>query len=295
MTLSHRTVSNALYRDDMSTDAGPPTRAFISYAHDSPAHREQVRSFWYFLLEHGVDAWSDFEVAEERQELPRTIEIAIDRGEFILVVASEEYRRRAAPDRPGGQRNGRGVEYEAGLIRDRLYRDRHRWFSRVLPVVLPGGSERDVPPFLLPLSATIYSVTAFTVAGAEPLLRVLTGQPGEVRPAIGRVPALPPRAAPPGSAGRVTEDLIAALGTLPAMASAEARAHFRSLVEERLGAVLPVTGKEEPDEYPRVLLDALGRTTGGLPALADAVRALHRHQPIEGTIRGLVEQLQMFS
>src|SRR5208282_5359841 len=38
-----------------------------------------------------------------------------------------------------------------------------------------------------------YPVTGYTVAGAEALLRVLTGQPLEVEPGLGTVPYLPPR------------------------------------------------------------------------------------------------------
>jgi hypothetical protein len=37
--------------------------------------------------------------------------------------------------------------------------------------VLPGGSTEDVPTFLSPAITTVYRVSAFTVPGAESLLR----------------------------------------------------------------------------------------------------------------------------
>ena len=54
-----------------------------------------------------------------------------------------------------------------------------------------------VARLLAPASATRYEVTSYTVAGAERLLRVLTGQPAEIEPGLGPVPDLPPRATGP--------------------------------------------------------------------------------------------------
>jgi hypothetical protein len=85
------------------------------------------------------------------------------------------------------------VQWEAGLIRNLAYEDQKAGLRRVLPVVLPGGSPDDIPLWLLPASAGYYRVSEFTVAGAEKLLRVLTGQPLEVEPPLGIPPVLPPR------------------------------------------------------------------------------------------------------
>jgi hypothetical protein len=97
------------------------------------------------------------------------------------------------------------VQYEARLVRNLFYRDQSA-LGRFVPVVLPGGSPDDLPAFLTPAIATVYTVSAFTVAGAEALLRVLHDRPGEVEPALGPVPDLPARghtlstATPTGSA-----------------------------------------------------------------------------------------------
>lgn len=277
----------------MTNGVGPPTRAFISYAHDTPAHRELVREFWFFLHRYGVDAWSDFHPAEVRQELPRTMESELHRAEFILVVASPEYRRRSAADRPPGETVGRGVEYEAGLIRERLYSDRHRWFSRVLPVILPGGSRGDVPAFLLPTAGTVYQVTAFTVAGAEELLRVLTAQPGEIAPVTGPRPHLPPRSAPEDRHERLVDELVAEMRALPAMATPATRALFRRMVEERLPSALAVPSDQDGDRFLRDLIAALERLPAALWALADTVHALHRGQTVDHQVRRLVEHLMI--
>src|SRR5262245_10564797 len=95
-------------------------------------------------------------------------------SDFVLVVASPAYRRRAEGQARADE--GRGVQFEAALIREECYRDRARGLAKYLPVVLPGGSREDIPIFLGPDTAMSYRVEEFSLAGVEPLLRVLTGQ-----------------------------------------------------------------------------------------------------------------------
>lgn len=180
----------------MAKDSGGsliPGRVFISYAHDDAAHEDLVRDFWWFLRSQGVDAQADLGV-EDRHDWAEWMVGQIRDAERVLVVASPAYARRsegnAEPD------EGRGVQWEAGLIRDLLYTDQKAGLRRVLPVVLPGGSPRDIPLWLRPASAVYYRVSEFTVSGAENLLRVLTGQPLETEPPLGVPPVLPPRPKP---------------------------------------------------------------------------------------------------
>ncbi len=181
------------------TGAGPPTgsvrvpRVFISYAHDSDAHREQVRDLWIFLRANGIDARIDRVAAEQRQDWTLWMERHVAEADHILVVGSPAYKKRASHEADPGE--GRGVQYEARLIRNLFYDDQSAP-QRFLPVVLPGGGRENLPTFLTPAIATVYEVSAFAVEGAEPLLRVLLGRPAEVEPALGAAPDLPPRRPP---------------------------------------------------------------------------------------------------
>jgi len=165
-----------------------PLRVLISYAHDDDAHVERVRDFWLFLRANGVDARLDLPAAEERQDWAQWTAREVQGAHRILVVASPEYRRRDAGDADPDE--GRGVQSEVRLIRDRFYADQEAGLKLVLPVVLPGCSADDLPSWLAPASATHYTVTGYTVAGAEKLLRVLTEQPLETMPGLGAVPYL---------------------------------------------------------------------------------------------------------
>jgi len=170
---------------------GEPIRVFISYAHDSDEHVAAVRDFWVFLRGQGVDARLDLPAAERRQEWPSWMLEEVREAGFVLVIASPAYKRRGDGLAAAGE--GRGVQFEARLIREFFYRDQFAGVERFLPVLLPGVPVECIPDFLSPVSATSYRVSSLSVAGCEALLRVLTGQPYEVEPPLGTVPMLAPR------------------------------------------------------------------------------------------------------
>jgi tetratricopeptide (TPR) repeat protein len=145
-----------------------------------------------FLRANGVDARLDLAVAD-RVDWTDWMTREVQDADRVLVIASAAYRQRSEGDaRPG---EGRGVQWEARLIRELFYADQQAGLRRFLPVLLPGFSQADIPVWLSPASATHYQVGEFTVAGAEDLLRVLTGQPGEMEPPLGPAPELPRRQA----------------------------------------------------------------------------------------------------
>lgn len=161
-------------------------RVFVSYAHESEAHTEAVRDLWILLRSQGVDAQLDLPAAERPQDWPMWMLREVRAADFVLVIASPEYRKRAEGDAKPDE--GRGVQFEARLIREEVYREREAALEKFLPVVLPDASPDDIPAFLGPTTATSYRLTSVTVEACESLLRVLTGQPWEVEPPLGDRP-----------------------------------------------------------------------------------------------------------
>ena len=169
---------------------GAPVRVFISYAHE-PAVDPLARDLWLGLSRLGLDVRIDLTAEASRQDWTLYMLEQLREADYVLVVASEAYRRRAeGAEEPDV---GRGVQFEASLIRDAFYGDQRAGRTRFLPVVLPGQGVEGIPVFLSPHAGTHYRVDSFDLAGLEKLVRVLTGQAGEVQPERGSVPVLAPR------------------------------------------------------------------------------------------------------
>ena len=189
-----------------------PVRVFISYAHASAAHTDDVRNLWVLLRQYGIDARLDLPAVEQRQDWPAWMVKEVRAADFVLVIASPEYKRRAEGEVPSDE--GRGVLFEARLIRDEVYRNLATGLRKFLPVLLPGSSPDDIPLFLSPASATNYRVTGFNISGIESLLRVLTAQPYEKMPPLGPIPILPPRVpVVPSDSGSPREDNFLSSGS----------------------------------------------------------------------------------
>ncbi|WP_328455912.1 MULTISPECIES: SEFIR domain-containing protein [unclassified Amycolatopsis] len=149
-------------------------RVFVTYSHDTPEHKELVEKFARFLraaigLDVHLDAWYD----NRRRDWSLWAVEHLTKADFILVIASPEYKRRA--DGTAASDEGRGAQFEAGIIRDNLTRDLRRETERVLPVILPGRSVDEIPVFLNGHSTTRYHIDEFTDAGIADLLTAITG------------------------------------------------------------------------------------------------------------------------
>jgi hypothetical protein len=150
-------------------------RVFVTYAHDTPEHKDLVEKFATFLragigLDVHLDAWYD----NVRRDWSLWATEHLREADFIVVIASPDYKARA--DGTAMPHEGRGSQFETAIIRDNLTRDLRRETERVLPVVLPGRSIDEIPMFLNGHSTTRYHVEEFTEAGVADLLAAITGQ-----------------------------------------------------------------------------------------------------------------------
>lgn len=166
----------------MSGNEAP--KVFVTYAHDSPEHRMRVLRFSEFLRSRiGLDVHLDQWDHNERRDWSLWALDHLDTANYVVVIASPEYKRRAegtaAPD------EGRGSQFEAARIRDRLTRNLAGEIKRLLPVVFPQQSVEDIPNFLNPYSTTHYHVKTFTEEGVADLLTAITGRARHRRPERG--------------------------------------------------------------------------------------------------------------
>lgn len=156
------------------SDSDAP-RVFITYSHDSPEHREKVRTFAHFLrttigLDVHLDQWDD----NRRRDWSLWAIEHLTEADYVLVIASPEYKRRADGLAPPDK--GRGAQFEAAMIRNNLTRNLAEETERFLPVVFHGRSLDDIPAFLNPYSTTRFRVNEFTREGVADLVAAITGR-----------------------------------------------------------------------------------------------------------------------
>jgi hypothetical protein len=164
--------------------AGERPRVFISYAHDSTEHQDLVRQFATFLqCRLGVEVFFDQWVDGHRLDWSLWASQHLTKADFVLAIASPDYKRRAEGDEVADI--GRGSQFEAAMIRDNLTKDLPRATRRILPVVLPGRRVEEIPSFLNAHSTTRYEISEFTLEGAADLLAAFTGVPRFAPPEIG--------------------------------------------------------------------------------------------------------------
>ncbi len=153
-------------------------RVFVSYAHDTRAHKRQVLRFCRLLRHLGVDVRVDEWDDDVRRDWYVWMIDQFRCADKVIVIASPQYRQagdgEALPD------CNRGVQTESAMLRDFLHGDRATWTRKILPVILPGRSAGEIPLYLQPSSASHYHVPEITPAGVVELLAVINGTPRPV-------------------------------------------------------------------------------------------------------------------
>lgn len=160
--------------------AEEPPKIFISYSQDSPDHMAQVLKLADQLRTDGIDADIDQYESAPPQGWATWMERQISDADFILVVCTETYKRRADGKEEYGK--GRGVIWESILTTQYLY-NAAAGNTRFIPVVFEKSHIKFIPIHLQP--ASYYCIT--TEDGYENLYRRLTNQPKVVKPPLGKL------------------------------------------------------------------------------------------------------------
>jgi DNA-binding XRE family transcriptional regulator len=162
---------------------------FISYSHDSDAHRQRVLELSERLRAEGVECEIDQYEVSPPEGWPKWMERIIRKADFVLVVCTETYRQRFDAEAPAGV--GRGVKWESTLLTQHLY-DADALNPKFIPIVFDDKDAAFVP---VPLNgAARYKLDD----AYEDLYRHLTDQPRVRRAPVGKIKNL--LAAPPATA-----------------------------------------------------------------------------------------------
>lgn len=116
---------------------------FISYSHDSAAHREQVLALSERLRKDGIDTIIDQYLNGPPSEgWPRWMLNQLVAAQFVLVVCTPTYYRRfRGQEEPN---KGKGADWEGAFITQALY-DARSNSNKFIPVLFSAADEDHIP------------------------------------------------------------------------------------------------------------------------------------------------------
>jgi hypothetical protein len=190
--------------------AAVPPRVFISYSHDSQAHKDWVLQLATRLVANGIDVVLDQWDLTLGSDLPRFMESGLTSADRVIAICSDNYTQKANAGLGG-------VGYEKMILTAQL--TEQITGDRIVPVIRDSSSPTPLPTFL---GARVFvdfrDDLAYESKYAE-LLRDLHGQQIRPRPPLGNNPfdSVPTPKAPlvsfgperyvsPASSGTVTFD-----------------------------------------------------------------------------------------
>jgi len=172
---SERTTAQAIRKDR--------PLVFISYSHESDEHAARVRGLTASLARDGCDCRLDVH-KDTDEDWPLWMKNQLLVTDFILCVVTPAYTLRfddrELPD------VGRGVGWEAGLIRRLLYNSKLR-NKRIFPVIFDSLLFNHIPLELQGYAPFVLD----SEAGYETLLRKLLNRPLYLPTPFGSAPHLP--------------------------------------------------------------------------------------------------------
>jgi hypothetical protein len=120
-------------------------KIFISYSHDSIAHSQRVRLLADRLRGSSLDCMIDQYEQAPAAGWPRWMDAQVEEADFVLVVCTPAYYRKAMGQEPPG--TGHGVIFESLLIVQDLY-DAAMRNEKFIPVLF---EDLDLKQILRPL------------------------------------------------------------------------------------------------------------------------------------------------
>lgn len=145
-----------------------PPRVFISYSHDSDAHKREVLALASRLRQDGVDAIIDQYTGAPPEGWPHWIEHQITEADFVLLVITDQYLRRLA----GPTSAEKGVLWESSLVHEQLNAPTAKP-AKFIPVLFREDVVSHLPSSLR--GAVHYILTS--ADGYASLCQRLTNQP----------------------------------------------------------------------------------------------------------------------
>ncbi|MBI5449973.1 MAG: toll/interleukin-1 receptor domain-containing protein [Gammaproteobacteria bacterium] len=156
-----------------------PPSVFISYSHDSEAHKAWVLRLASDLREHGVDATLDQWELVPGQDVAAFMQKGILEADRVLLVCSSTYVSKA-------EAGAGGVGFERLIVTGEVVQNIDT--RKFIPLVRGNPTEPRIPRFLGPRLYIDFNNDASYETKREELLRELLGAPLAIKPPLGTNP-----------------------------------------------------------------------------------------------------------
>jgi len=114
-------------------------KVFISYSWESKEHSEWVNSLADKLLADGIEAIIDSYDVIPGDRLPEFMESSIKDSDYVIIICTEEYKRKA-------NNREKGVGYESHIISAELYNNHND--RKFIPIIRQGEFNTAIPTYL---------------------------------------------------------------------------------------------------------------------------------------------------
>ena len=114
-------------------------KVFISYSWESKEHSDWVNSLADKLLADGIEAIIDSYDVSPGDRLPEFMESSIKDSDYVIIICTEEYKRKA-------NNREKGVGYESHIISAELYNNHND--RKFIPIIRQGDFNTSVPTYL---------------------------------------------------------------------------------------------------------------------------------------------------
>ena len=153
---------------------------FISYSHDSDTLCDRVLELSNYLRSQGIDSILDQYEESPSEGWPRWMEKQIKTAEYVIVVCTFPYNRKASLEVHDD--TGLGVKWETNIILNQLYNS-GTITNKYIPVVF---EDEDVNSILEPLKGQTYYNLKYKIK-REKLRNRLLGIKTNKKPSLGQI------------------------------------------------------------------------------------------------------------
>lgn len=154
-------------------------KIFISYSHDTPAHKKWVGELGSKLVDNGIDVILDQWDMGLGDDIPQFMAHGVKTADRVLMICTESYVKKA--DEGKG-----GVGYEAMIVTGELIRDLGT--SKFIPVVRQNSEKVMLPVFVSTRFYVNLGESENFDEQFEILLRELHQEPAISKPPLGKNP-----------------------------------------------------------------------------------------------------------